>query len=48
MEYIRTSIIGPKGYIATTRPGGTQAYVINKKADNPEAIMEILQLDLEQ
>ena len=40
MEYIRTSIIGPKGYIATTRPGGTQAYVINKKADNPEAIMK--------
>tara|TARA_B100000614_G_scaffold39752_1_gene32519 strand:+ start:518 stop:1996 length:1479 start_codon:yes stop_codon:yes gene_type:complete len=42
MKYVRTSIIGPKGYIATTRPGGTNSYVINKKAKNPEAIMKYL------
>ena len=42
MKYVRAPIIGPKGYIATTRPGGTNAYVINKKAKNPEAIIKYL------
>jgi len=42
MEYVRAPIMGPKGWLATTRPSGTSAYVINKKADNPEAIMKYL------
>ena len=42
MEYVRAPIMGPKGWMATTRASGTQAYVINKKAKNPDAIMQYL------
>jgi hypothetical protein len=42
MKYVRAPIMGPQGWMATTRASGTQAYVINKKAKNPEAIMKYL------
>ncbi|MDD9956801.1 MAG: extracellular solute-binding protein [Anaerolineaceae bacterium] len=42
IEWARTSIVGPEGYIATSRPQNASAYVITRKAQNPEAVMKFM------
>ena len=42
MKYVRTPIMGPRGWIASPRSQGPSAYVISKKAKNPEKIMQFI------
>ncbi|MEM7533363.1 MAG: extracellular solute-binding protein [Chloroflexota bacterium] len=42
IEWTRTSITGPEGYIATVRPQNASAYVITRKAENPAAVIQFM------
>ena len=42
IEWARTSIVGPEGYIATWRPQNASAYVVTRKAQNPEAVIKFM------
>ncbi|MAS37433.1 MAG: ABC transporter substrate-binding protein [Anaerolineaceae bacterium] len=42
MEYIRTSITGPEGYLATVNQQPTSGYVVTKKSQNPDAVVRYI------
>ncbi len=42
IAWTRTSITGPEGYIATTAPQSTAAYVVSAKAENPAAVIQFM------
>lgn len=42
IEWTRTSISGPLGYLATVRPQNASAYVVTKKAANPAAVIQFM------
>lgn len=42
IEWTRTSITGPMGYLATVRPQNASAYVITRKAENPAAVIQFM------
>jgi ABC-type glycerol-3-phosphate transport system substrate-binding protein len=42
IEWTRTSISGPQGYMATVAPQNAGAYVITRRAENPEAVIQFM------
>lgn len=42
IEWTRTSITGPQGYMATVAPQSASAYVVTKKAENPAAVIQFM------
>ena len=42
IEWVRTSITGPEGYLATVAPQNTSGYVVTRKSQNPEAAIRFM------
>ncbi|MAS37434.1 MAG: ABC transporter substrate-binding protein [Anaerolineaceae bacterium] len=42
IEWVRTSITGPEGYLATVRPQNTSGYVVTRKSQHPEAVIQFM------
>ncbi len=42
IEYVRTSITGPMGYMATVNQQTTSGYVVTKKSQNPAAVVQFI------
>ncbi len=42
IEWARTSITTDQGYIATVRPQNASAYVVTRKAENPDAVIQFM------
>lgn len=42
IEWTRTSITGPMGYLATVAPQSASAYVVTRKAQNPAAVIQFM------
>ena len=42
LEYTRTPIEGPEGYLSTVLAAGSTGYVIPKRSENPEAVIKLL------
>jgi hypothetical protein len=42
IEWTRTSITGPQGYLATVAPQSASAYVVTRKAENPAAVIQFM------
>jgi putative aldouronate transport system substrate-binding protein len=42
IEYVRTALTGPEGYLATVNQQPTSGYVITKKSQNPDAVVRYI------
>ncbi len=42
VEYVRTSITGPEGYLATINQQNTSGYVVTRKSQNPQAVIQFM------